>query len=205
MASLLAYLMNTNDLQSLFSVNNPNSNAWFNLFNGLTVLTNSLSDSQIASGTAAQFNSLVILSDSPQAALIVNAIQTAQGSQPEHFFRDAGDILASPQLTEQSPYLNWNDSTQQQHGINDEAYETIPAQLLPLLRADSVGLIVPENSQTVVQFTGYDDHAYAIEVSSDLKNWDSISTNYPVNGAFGLTNSPSVNPSQQFYRSVLLQ
>jgi hypothetical protein len=205
MASLLAYLMNTNDLQSLFSVNNPNSNVWLNLLNGLTVLTNSLSDSQIASGTAAQFNSLIILSNSPQASLIVNAIQTGQGSQPGHFFRDAGDILALPQLTEQSPYLNWNDSTQQQSGISDEVYEKIPAQLLPLLRADSFGSIAPVNGQTIVQFTGYDGHTYAIEVSSDLINWTGISTNYPVNGTFDFTNLPPVRANQRFYRSMLLQ
>ena len=60
LASLLAFLMNTNDLQSLFSVNNPNPTAWLNLFNGLTALTNRLSDTQIASGIAPEFDSLVI-------------------------------------------------------------------------------------------------------------------------------------------------
>jgi hypothetical protein len=142
---------------------------------------------------------VVISSNSPQASVIANAIQSARMNQPGQFFREVGDILATPQLTEQSPFLNLSSD------INDEAYEIIPSQLLSLLRADSIGSITPVNGQTLVQFTGYDGHAYAIQVSSDLINWVSISTNCPVNGMFGFTNSAAPNANQQFYRSVLLQ
>jgi hypothetical protein len=190
LASLLASLLNTNDLRSVPSVNNPDPNAWLVLLNGLTAWTNTLPD---------QFVAVVISSNSPQASVIANAIQSVRINQPGQFFRDVGDILATPQLTEQSPFLNLSS------GISDEAYEIIPSQLLSLLRADSIGSIAPGNGQTVVQFTGYDGHAYAIEVSSDLINWVSISTNCPVNGMFGFTNSAALNTSPQFYRSVLLQ
>jgi hypothetical protein len=205
LASLLAYLMNTNDLPSLFSVNAPAPNGWLGLLNGLTALTNTASDGQIAAEGTPQFAPLVISSNSPQVSFIVNAIQSAQSSQPNHFFNDVGDILSIPQLTEQSPFLNWNDSTQQQYGISDEAYEAIPAQLLPLLRADSIGSIAPLNGQTRVQFTGYGGHAYVIQVSSDLVNWVSITTNLCQNGAFNFTNAAPANPSPQFYRSMLVQ
>jgi len=205
LASLLAYLMNTNDLQSLLSVNNPNTNTWLNLFNGLMALTNDLSDTQIASGTAPEFDPLVISSNSPQASFMVNAIQSAQASQPGDFFRDVGDILAIPRLTEQSPFLNWNDSVQQQGGISDEAYEIIPSQLLTLLRADSIGSITSTKGQITAQFTGYDDHTYAIEGSSNLVDWKSINTNLPAHGAFSFTNAAPANAKLQFYRSVLLQ
>jgi hypothetical protein len=204
LASLLASMFNTNDFRFLFSVNNPNPNAWQALLDGLTILTNDLPDSQIKFGLP-QFGLLVISSNSPQALLIANAIQSARVGQPGQFFRDVGDILAVPQLTEQSPFLNWNDSVQVTNDISDEAYEIIPSQLLSLLRADSIGSIAPVNGQRVAQFTGYDGHAYAIEVSSDLINWVSISTNCPVNGMFGFTNSAAPNANQQFYRSVLLQ
>jgi len=207
MASLLASMLNTNDLRSLFSVNNANLNAWLVLLDGLTALTNDLPDSVgLSLGLfPPQFGTLVMSSNSPQASAIVNAIQSARTSQPGQFFRDVGDILAIPQLTEQSPFLNWNDSLQSTNGICDEAYEIIPSQLLSLLRADSIGLIAPVNSQIVVQFTGYDGHSYAIEVSSDLVNWVSVSTNCPVNGMFSFTNSAAPNANQQFYRSVLLE
>jgi hypothetical protein len=205
LASLLAYLMNTNDLPALFSVNNPNPNAWLSLLNGLTALTNSLSDAQITSGIASEFDSLVISSNSIQASVIVNTIHSARTSQPGHLFSDVGDILAVPQLTEQSSFLNWNDSVQQQNGISDEAYEIIPSQLLPLLRADSVGSVASTNGQIVTRFTGYDPHTYAVEVSSNLVNWTSVSTNLSMDGGFSFTNSVPAKAGPQFYRSVLLQ
>ena len=207
MVSMLAALLNTNDLRSLFSLNNPNPNAWLVLLDGLTALTNDLPDSfGLSRGVVPpQFGTLVISSNSPQASAIVNAIQSARMGQPGQLFRDVGDILVIPQLTEQSPFLNWNDGVQSSNGISDEAYEMIPSQLLPLLRSDSIGSIAPTNSQMQVQFTGYDGHAYAVQISSDLMNWVSISTNCPVNGTFNFMISAPINASQQFYRSVLLQ
>ena len=48
-------------------------------------------------------------------------------------------------------------------------------------------------------------HVYAVQASSDLKNWTCISTNSPANGAYSFTVSASHNSSPQFYRSVLLK
>jgi hypothetical protein len=209
LASLLVSLLNTNDFRSLLSVNNSNSNAWLVLLDGLTAWTNSSADDQISSNYffdgVPQFDAITISSNSPQASILANAIQSARAGQPNQFFHDVGDILATPQLTEQSPFLNLNDSVQQEYGISDEAYEIIPAQLLPLLRVDSVGSAGLANGQMFVQFTGYDNHAYAIEVSSNLVDWVSVSTNYPVNGTFSITNTTISKVNLQFYRSVLLQ
>ena len=194
LASLLASMFNNNDLRSLFSVNNPDPDAWQALLDGLTALTNTLTG----------FEVIVISSNSPQASVIANAVETLRTSQPGQFFTDVGNILAIPQLTVNSPFLNWNDSVQQQRGISDEAYEIIPSQLLPLLRADSIGSVAAANGQVVVQFTGYDGHSYTIEVSSNLVDWTSIATNFPACGVFSFTNSPALNGNSQFYRSVLL-
>ena len=49
-------------------------------------------------------------------------------------FENVGDILSVPQLTSQSPFLNWNDPVQQANGINDEMYEWLPQQVMSLLR-----------------------------------------------------------------------
>ena len=204
MASLLAYLINTNGLQFLFSINNPHPNAWLGLLNGLTALSNNLPDAAIVFGGAPQFDPLAISSNSQPAAVIVSTIQSARAVQPGGFFSDVGDILAVPLLTEQSPFLNWNDSVQQQNGISDEAYEVIPSQLLPLLRADSIGSAASMNGQVIAQFSGYDNHTYAIEVSSNLVNWTSVATNLSRNGGFSFTNSTPLNASPQFYRSLLV-
>ena len=210
MASLLASMLNTDDLRSLLSVNNANLNAWLVRFDGLTALTNNLPDNspQLRFGLItpqSEFGLLDISSNSPQALVIASAIQSVRTSQPGRFFSDVGDILAIPQLTEQSPFLNLSSSIQLTNGISDEAYEMIPSQLLPLLRIDSIGSVAPSNGQLFVRFTGYDGHSYAIEVSSNLVNWLSTSTNSPANGIISFIIPAALNVNQQFYRSVLVQ
>jgi hypothetical protein len=202
MASFLSSLLNTNNPGSLFSVNNPDPNAWLVLFDGMTALTNILSDIRITVQPP-QFAAIVISSNSSQASIIANAIQSARTNQPGQFFADFGDILAIPQLADQSPFLHVS-AAQRANGITDEAYEMISSQLLPLLRADSIGSVVSANGKTTIQFTGSDGHAYAIEVSPDLLNWTRISTNWPVGGVVNFTNSPALNVGAQFYRSILL-
>jgi hypothetical protein len=49
-------------------------------------------------------------------------------------FEHIGDILAVPQLTEQSANLNRTDPIQAAYGINDELYEWLPQQTMSLLR-----------------------------------------------------------------------
>jgi hypothetical protein len=192
LASLLTSLLNTNNFAALFPVNNPSPNAWQGLLNGLTASTN-IPD---------QFDFVLISSNSSQASLIANAIQSERAVLPEQSFSDVGDILAVHALDDQSPFLAGLDAT---YGVSDAAYEIIPSQLLSLLRADSVGSVALSNSQPLVQFTGYDGHPYAIQTSSDLVNWVNISTNCPVNGVFSLTNLIMLDANQQFYRSILLQ
>lgn len=191
LVSLLIALMNTNNPASLFSINNPDTNAWQGLLNGMIGLTN----------IPNQFDSVLISSNSPQAIIIATNIQFYRGFYANQLFSDIGDVLGTRQLSEQSPFLVGLNT----NILNDEAYELIPSQLLPLLRTDSIGSVALINNQPVVQFTGFDGNAYAIQASSDLVNWVSICTNFPVNGVINFTNSILPNASQQFYRSVLLQ
>jgi hypothetical protein len=191
LASLLAALFNTNNPAMLFSVNNPDPNAWQGLLNGLTVLTN-------ASG---QFGSTMISSNSPQASVIANAIEAERTAQPAEIFSDFGDILATPQLADQSPFLTGLNATNE---ISDAAYEAIPSQLLPLLRPDSVGAIVHANGGWNIQFSGSDGFAYALQTSTNLVNWNFVSTNYPVQGFFVMPVSSLANFPGQFYRSMLV-
>jgi hypothetical protein len=191
LASLLASWFNTNDPVSLFPVNYPDPNAWQELLNGLIGSTN-IPD---------PFDSILISSNSSQASAIASAIESERTARPGQFFSDVGDILATPQLAEQSPFLAGANS----NIVSDADYEIIPSQLLSLLRADSVGSVALINSQPLVQFTGYDGHAYEIQVSSDLVNWVSLSTNCPVNGVLSFTNSTMLNANQEFYRSLWLQ
>jgi hypothetical protein len=193
-ASLWAQWLNTNDLSTLLSINNTDTNAWAARLDGLTALTNS---------TPSELDPITITSNSPQAGIIAQAIQTARATNQT--FQDVGDVLATLQLSIASPFLNFvlvgvNKFTA--NGVTDEAFEKIPTQLLPLLRVDSFGKIVPANGQLAMSFSGYDGHAYAIEASSNLTDWVILSTNFPSDGNFGITNTTT--SGQQFYRSVLL-
>jgi hypothetical protein len=196
MASFLASLFETN-YPSLFSVDDENPNDWEGLLNGMTVLTNDLRDVVVQTGFfPPQFAMLTVSSNSTQAAVIANAVQTGQT------YASVGDIFAIPQLSDASPYLN-TDNAQVQNGITDAAYEAIPSQLLPLLRVDSYGSVAPASGQVVIRFTGDDNHAYAVQISCDLIHWKALSTNCPFGGSFSITNT--FPASRQFYRAILVQ
>lgn len=200
MAGTLASLFSTN-YGALFSVNSSPA-AWESLFNGLTVVSNDRPNMAIQIIPQLQFVTFVIASNSPQAAVMANAIQGLRAQQPGQWFTNVGDIFEVAQLSTASPYLNTN-LVQVRHGLNDEAYEAIPQQLLPLLRVDSIGSIVPANGQSLIHFTGDDNHAYALQVSPDLVNWTSVSTNRPVNGTFTITNPATAG--REFYRTVFVR
>jgi hypothetical protein len=105
-------------------------------------------------------------------------------------------------LSTASPWLNQSTLIQIQRGITDEAYEMIPGRLLSLLRVDSIGSVVFTNGQMLIQFAGYDDYPYVVEVSTNLVEWAPVSTNYPSNGVFIFSDTPG--PRFRCYRSVLL-
>jgi hypothetical protein len=205
LASLVVSLLNTNNPRQLLSVNDQSTNVWLAAQDGLAVLTNSLTDTQLNSfGAVAQFDLITVSSNSPQAAVVAEAILGLRASQPGQHFRRLGDILATPELSVASPWLNLASTTQLQKGITDEAYEKMPAQLLPLLRADSLGSLIQAGGVSRIQFTGYDDYPYTVQLSSNLVDWASVSTNYPTNGVFEFVETLSPGFEPRFYRSVLL-
>ena len=65
--------------------------------------------------------------------------------------------------------------------------------------------MISTNGQLQVQFSGYDGHVYAVEASTDLLNWTSVSTNSPVNGMFNAVIPAMGNTVSQSYRTVLIQ
>ena len=201
LASLVISLLNTNDPRNLVSVNQPGVPAWCGLLDGMTVLTNNLPDDEL--GWLPQFASLIMSSNSPQASTIAAALVTAGSSQPGRRFHDVGDILATPELSTASPWLNTDSAAQLEGGITDEAYEALPSQLLLLLRPDSIGSVGQSGGTLQVQFTGADGYAYVVQTSSDLLGWTAVSTNYPTNGCFNFVETPPPGSPRRFYRSVL--
>jgi len=191
-ASLLASLLNTNCPRDLLSVNQLNLTNWSSTFsNGITVLTNS----------AGGFVSAIMDSNSPQTAVVVNGINAVRATQPGGYFHDVSAVLATPELTMNSPWLNQSLGP---NGISDVAYEMIPSQILASLRNDSEGAIQVNAGQVQLQFTGFDGFTYAVQASTNLSDWSTIATGVPSNGVFTVSDPSSGGFIQKYYRSVLV-
>ncbi len=194
--NVLGPMLSTNNPSQQLSINNPDAGAWLAVLDGIPVLTNST-----------PVTTLIMSSNSPQASLISQSIaNTRSNSVPTRRFAHLGDILATPQLSEQSPFLDrsflqWPSAG----GLSDELVECIPTRLLPLLREDFIGSAVWSGNQFWVQFTGYDGYAYALEGSSNLVDWVTIGIQWPTNGVFSFLAPAPSSTGRQFYRSVLVQ
>jgi hypothetical protein len=134
---------------------------------------------------------------------VAAALDAARASQPGQRFHDPSEILAIPELTLASPWLDTNGVTALLSTVNDEACEALPSQLLTLLRPDSISSVTQSGGALQVQFTGADAYAYAVQTSSNLLDWTTISTNYPVNGSFNFLDTPPPGSPRRFYRSIL--
>ncbi len=203
LVSLLLPLLSTNDPTQLLSVNSPDPADSKNALAGILVLTNAAPDF-LGYRSQPLFVSVPMAADSPQAEQIANALYETRTALPAQRFESVGDLLRTPALTESSPWLNTSNPLQTQYAISDEAYEAIPAQLLPRLRPDSVGAVTQPGDGLKIRFSGSDIYAYALETSTDLIHWEILSTNYPVQGGFSVTIPPEDAAQKRFYRSVLL-
>ncbi len=194
-ASLLVSLFSTNAPRDLHSVNQPGVAAWCAVLDGITVLTNT---------PDGQLNPLIMQSNSPQALIIATALSATQSNQPGHRFLNVGDIIATPELSTNSPWLNLDDADTDISAITDAAYEAIPAQLLARLRPDSVASVRQAAGCAQIQFSGLDGLAYAVQTSSNLADWTTISTNSPINGSFTFSDTLTPGIPARYYRSCLL-
>lgn len=218
-AVMIASLINTNDPRTLLSVNERDTNAWLAILDGTVALTNSATD-EMLDNILTQFDPITIESDSHQASVVATGINRERTRtilingknvfiHANGTFNELGEILAVPELSLASPFLNFgifDESTgrniQLEYGLNDEAYERIPVQLLPRLRSDSFGSIASDADGWRLRFTGMEDFTYAVEMSTNLTTWQTIVTNRPVGGVFDL--ELPAGGEQHFFRSVLL-
>jgi hypothetical protein len=200
-ASLLLSLLGNTPGRALSSANQPGTDAWAALLEGVAVLTNNVPD-DLFDGTPS-FATEIMSSNSPQAGAIAAGIETLRLAQPGHCFASPGDILGAPALSLASPWLNLT-TTQFREGISDEAYEAISAQLLLKLRPDSIALASAGDGVVRIRFTGADNGTYGVQVSSNLVDWTLVSTNVPSDGVFEFQDPAPGSGTRRFYRSILL-
>jgi hypothetical protein len=121
---LFSTAFNDNSGRGQLSVNQTNLAAWSAVLGGVSVLSNSVAQSQqlyIQPGGA--YNP----ASPPPIVSIVNGINNARTNFPNHAFARLGDVLATPELTTFSPY--WSATNR----FNDAVIERIPQQILGLL------------------------------------------------------------------------
>jgi hypothetical protein len=202
-AALVASLLNTTNPRTLLSVNTTNRDAWAAAFGGLTVLSNDIPNSNVFPGRSNHFQTITISSHAPQLATVIDGIERVRASRREGYFTSVADIMTVPEINIASPWLNLT-APQPQWGLTDTAYEALPSQLLALVRADSIGAATVQGERTaMVQFSGSDGFSYAVESSSDLRTWTTLSSpHYSTNGVFTLT--LPMTSGAQFFRAVLL-
>lgn len=196
--------LNDNASKGLLSVNQAGLAAWSAVFSGVTVQTNMPLDSilmrdiRMPKGLKpAVYNALVIEpagragmpgydlanpdSDNWQLAQIVNGangINATRSRFPGGRFRYLGDVLATPALTVQSPFLDWTNSTVYRLGLDDFAVERIPQQVLSLLKADEPRVTIYSYGQSLRPAEG------SLRTDPDPIRLLNLCTNYQITGEF---------------------
>ncbi len=190
-AALLLPLLAPQDPHLLYGFNQPDPNVLTSALQGLTVLTNApggllplVIDANINSNAIAQ---------------IIAGINAQRLFYPGHLFTSIAPLFAVPQLSTASPFLNLSSTTT----LTDAAYESLPAQLLPLLRPDPLGSIINAGGMTQWQFTGFDGYAYEVQASTNLQDWTTVATESPTNGSFVFSDAAAGNFTRRYYRTVL--
>jgi hypothetical protein len=159
---LFTTALNDNATRGQLSVNQTNLAAWSAALSGVIVLTNNGNSAPTWLGI--QPAGIYNASDPvwPPIVRIVNGLNIARyNSSPRHVFGRLSDVLATPELTMASPFLNTNGlPSYQNNGLNDAAYERLPQQIAGLLKADSVPRFViyafgqtlkPESTRAIVK------------------------------------------------------
>jgi hypothetical protein len=188
-----------NASRGLLSVNQTNLAAWSAVLSGVTVLSNSLAE--VSSRSVPQYSRVLIEPNSPQLHYIVDGINLAKQQQTNRTFRTAGDVLAAPELTVASPFLQVN-RRQLENGISDAAYERIPQQIMSLLKTDEPRVVIYAFGQSLKP---------ADRSLVTVPGFFNLCTNYQVTGEFAAkamlrledVEPSSVAPQLQRMRAVI--
>jgi hypothetical protein len=130
--------------RGLMSINQTNLAAWSATLGGILVLSNSLPDGLLTSFSnfPPAFADVDIKPNTDQLYNLYNAITVWRTNQALGQFARLSDLLAIPELTVRSPFLNFNSAVQHDRGISDAAYECLPQKLLSLLRVGDTRYVI---------------------------------------------------------------
>jgi hypothetical protein len=172
---LFTTAVNDNATRGQLSVNISSNSlaAWSAVFSGVNVLSNNLPNSGNPPNASVpthyqrplplqyppRYTNLVInpaganVNNSALAQIVAGIDRTratfTNADSLVGAFEHVGDILATPQLTERAPFLNWNNDAQKANGISDEMYEWLPQQAMSLLRLGSPRYVIYSYGQAL--------------------------------------------------------
>jgi hypothetical protein len=137
---LFTSALNDNATRGQLSINQANLAAWSAVLSGVMVLANDANGNLYATNIqpAGVYDPLNPTTWSPVVQLVnrINEVRYYTNST-RHVFSRLGDLLAVPELTVASPFLNTNGTaTLANSALNDAAYERLPQQILGLLKCD---------------------------------------------------------------------
>lgn len=140
--------------RGLLGVNQEGLAAWSAVFSGISVLTNTTPVSGHRTDNEPTFDSLLVQPNSPQLRAIVDGINRTRQEElmlrgmPVPAFDSLGRLLATPELTINSPYINTNNL------LNDAIMERIPQQILSLVKEDEPRFVIYAFGQSLREAPG---------------------------------------------------
>ena len=164
---LFTTAINENAARGQLPINQSGLAAWSAVFGGLVALTNSSTEAQlngVGNGgiPLVRFDPLLIQPAGAYDAANTNAwpalVKLVEGinrerantnNHPSQTFTRLGDIVSVPELTEKSPFLNTNSAAALQLGLNDQAYEWLPQQVISLLRVGEPRFVIYSYGQAL--------------------------------------------------------
>jgi hypothetical protein len=140
---------NNNAARGLFSVNQTNQAAWSAVLSGVTVLRHGpVRNPNRNTDPDDLFRLDLVQPASAELEMIVGGIRRAKEERPSGVFASMGEVLATPELSVASPFLEVErilggaSEEAKRWALTDAAVERIPQQILSLLRTDEPHLVV---------------------------------------------------------------
>ena len=187
-----------NVTKGLLPVNQTNLASWSGVFGGLVVLSNNTSG-----GGVATFVVSPVAVDGPNGPLnrIYDGISKTRSGYKDKSFAKLGDVLATPELSDRSPYLPSDKAgVVYTSGLRDAVYEWLPQQVMGLLKFTEPRFVVYTYGQSLKPAPG------AIITARPLVGPDffGLCTNYQVTAEFATRSIVRVeNPKSDTPRIVL--
>jgi len=167
------------------AINQSGLAAWTAVLGSITVISNMVPVIGKAPPPPSGFTNLLIdpVYHGAQIQAIVDSINRNRMQRPNQVFRSLGELMAVPELTTRSPFINTGPDPSgagadivQTYGFNDEAYERIPRQILSFLKVGDARYVVYAFGQSLKPADK------SIVTSAGNPQYFGMCTNYQITG-----------------------